>query len=596
MRLFWFVLLLVLSAFADDAVSVSGQGAKIDGFSIGYFEDSGEGLGFERVMQQEFKPVSNRFSFGYRSHPIWLKVTLRNITDSTQSFVLAFEEPFLQTVDLYYQKNGRTHMQQNGTNIPLAKRKLPHTNAHFPLSLKPKAQQTYYLKLETEFATFGELFVYESGYYRAGAQRSYFLYFLYLGAVAAIGLYNIFLYFGLKNRSHLYYAGYSLGFGTWVALYSGVAYLYIPVAHIHAYHVYAPLTFVFFILFSNYILKVDKNFPRLFTLSKANMVLLLVLVVVMLFDLGTGFGLLNAVASYLFLLYFGIASVLAYRGDRVALYYLLAIGIFLLTMSMAALLAMGLLPNTIFTRYSFLVGSFIEIVVFSFLLAFRISNTQKQYQQTLHKEIARQTKDIEDKNKKLHEAVAQKERLLKEMFHRVKNNFQVLIAILSLQQQEEASKTLRAKMEFLIQKLQAMAQIHAMLFNIRADQTIDAGYFVTKLCDHLRTDWITVDTQLESFAIKGADAQNLGLILNELFANSFKHSCLKNSCFISLKLYKKGPRALLCYRDSAACYDADAAGEGTGTELIEEFATKLPNASVAIERGRVLQYVISFDL
>lgn len=71
----------------------------------------------------------------------------------------------------------------------------------------------------------------------------------------------------------------------------------------------------------------------------------------------------------------------------------------LVTMSLLILMIIGILPNNIYFRYLFIAGSFIELVMLSLILAFRINLIQKDYQNKLENEILKQTENINDQNK-----------------------------------------------------------------------------------------------------------------------------------------------------------------------------------------------------
>jgi two-component sensor histidine kinase len=127
-------------------------------------------------------------------------------------------------------------------------------------------------------------------------------------------------------------------------------------------------------------------------------------------------------------------------------------------------------------------------------------------------------------------ALMEKETLLKEVYHRVKNNLQVVSSLFNLQLRGLPQGAARATLQQSAERVRAMALVHEKLCRSNNLETIDILAYVRELCDSLATATgadergITVTLDIEPVEI-GLDASvPLGLLLNELICNSLKHA------------------------------------------------------------------------
>lgn len=594
-KIFILIFLFTQNLLFSQTIFLNENIDKFDKFEMNYIKDITSSLNYNDIKETNFKEkVSNRFSFGYINYPIWFKLELYNNSNKQNSFIIALEEPFFDSVNLIYEKNGVVYSIQNSVKDDILNRQQPHPNNHFKIILEPNETLNVYLKVRSIFSTFAEVFIYNEQYYNFNSKKQYFIYFIYLGAIATMAFYNLFLYLYLKEVSYLYYFGYSFNFGFWVGLFSGALYYYIPIKYIYYLHVCVPLALIFLILFSNKVLNIKTLYPKIYKILNLNLLFLLILVFWVPLDIEVGFTLINFVTSYLFLTYFILSFILALQNNAIAKYYFIAIGIFLITISLLSLMTMGVLPNNIYFRYLFLVGSFIELVMLSLLLAFRINLIQKEYENKLEDEILKQTKNINQQNKVLKNLLREKEEFLKEIFHRVKNNFQILIAMLSMEINKENSNDTKNKIENIILKLKSMSIVHDMLYNQKDSELVNIKDFFSKLCYHLSLATIKIEASIDEFFLNSKIVKDLGLLVNELITNSIKHSNYDDVCKIYLNIFKKDNIIIIEYKDDGKDLKNSNYKQGYGTIFIEEFTSKLNNCKVELTDS--FEYYISFEL
>lgn len=332
----------------SQVIDISQIDTKLDNFEVLYYKDSDSKLDAQYIEMIDFRDrVDNRFTFGYLDHPIWFKLNLHNDSSEKKEIILTLHEPFYDEVEIFYEESYSLVSQKSGVQVELSQRQIKHPSTHFKLSLAPYETKTYYIKLRVNFSTFGEIFLYDTQYYYETIHYDAFVYLLYLGAVLAISFYNLFLFFYLKKRVYLYYFVYSFCFGMWAgALFGGVGFYVVPIGWNYPLHIIASVSLICFILFSNEVLQVQSRYPKVFFFLQINIFFLIIVGFIIPFNIALGFMTVNTVSSYLFLLFLFISSQQVYEGDKVARLYLIAIGIFLITMSLLSFMAMGLLPNT----------------------------------------------------------------------------------------------------------------------------------------------------------------------------------------------------------------------------------------------------------
>ncbi len=140
--------------------------------------------------------------------------------------------------------------------------------------------------------------------------------------------------------------------------------------------------------------------------------------------------------------------------------------------------------------------------------------------------------------------IDQKELLIKEINHRVKNNFALVSSLLAIQQQNIEDKEVRDIFEEAQNRIQSIALVHKLLYNSENLAHIDFSTYITSLVRQLRggfehkTGQITFDLNIQEVALDIAKAIPCGLIINELITNAFKHGLKdRETGVISVKMH-----------------------------------------------------------
>lgn len=143
-----------------------------------------------------------------------------------------------------------------------------------------------------------------------------------------------------------------------------------------------------------------------------------------------------------------------------------------------------------------------------------------QQKELVEREVARRTSD-------LRAALDAKTILLHEVDHRVKNNLTMIGSLLRLQARTIDDPIISAKLESMLERVDALAVVHRQLYQSEDIARFDIGGFAENLALDVvgssgRMD-ITLNIEAGPLLIEAVHASALGLILNEILTNAIKH-------------------------------------------------------------------------
>lgn len=156
----------------------------------------------------------------------------------------------------------------------------------------------------------------------------------------------------------------------------------------------------------------------------------------------------------------------------------------------------------------------------------------KGYEDT-YERVYLSTTDLTDRiiteNETLRHSNLQKELLLKEIHHRVKNNLQIITSLLKLQASSIENEHTQELFEVSLHRINSMAIVHDLLYRSEDFSQIDYGQYletlVTPLIDSMKQPFTSVDLKIDASAISLNINTSipLGLLINEIITNSLKH-------------------------------------------------------------------------
>ncbi len=156
----------------------------------------------------------------------------------------------------------------------------------------------------------------------------------------------------------------------------------------------------------------------------------------------------------------------------------------------------------------------------------------------------KQSKVLEHKNSQVQKTLKEKEILIKEVHHRVKNNFQIVSSLLEMQSQGIEDKKAIEMANQGLNRIKSMALIHQKLYQ-NEDGLIDFKEYIQILVNELSSVYVfnkNIETNIEmdNLFFNVDTAIPLGLIVNELVTNAFKHAFeVKTKGKLNIKITKE---------------------------------------------------------
>lgn len=142
-------------------------------------------------------------------------------------------------------------------------------------------------------------------------------------------------------------------------------------------------------------------------------------------------------------------------------------------------------------------------------------------------------RDITDRKKAerlILESLEEKEVLMREIHHRVKNNLQVMSSLLSLQAEKVTDPLSAGIFREMISRIQSMGLIHTMLYQSELYSQVDFKEYIQRITGNLESLFIsdggrrTIAVDMESIHLHIDTAIPCGLVINELVSNALKHA------------------------------------------------------------------------
>ncbi len=143
----------------------------------------------------------------------------------------------------------------------------------------------------------------------------------------------------------------------------------------------------------------------------------------------------------------------------------------------------------------------------------------------------------------------EKEILLRELYHRTKNNMQIIVSMINMQTSDIEDKNILQMFEETKSRINAMALVHEKLYRTDNLSRIDLKAYFTDLVDllagscHNVSENVTITSEMETVYVTIDTAIPCGLIMNELVSNAFQHAFPGNrngQIHISLKIRADG--------------------------------------------------------
>jgi PAS domain S-box-containing protein len=233
------------------------------------------------------------------------------------------------------------------------------------------------------------------------------------------------------------------------------------------------------------------------------------------------------------------------------------------------------------------------------------SEIAKQVMQSVNEHLQWEIAEHRSLEAKLKKMVDEKEWLLKEVNHRVKNNLQIITSILNLQINQMTDKKLVPVMREFQNRFYALSSIYSSLYHTEANEEIDISAYLKDLTHNIFVSYsdpqkrISMDCETDRIFMEYDQAITCGLIVNELVSNSIKYAFpagKKGSIEVSLK--HDGKKMKLEVTDNGIgmkILSKNKSYVSLGLQLVDSLVTQLKNASMKKSSGaKGTKFTITF--
>ena len=207
-------------------------------------------------------------------------------------------------------------------------------------------------------------------------------------------------------------------------------------------------------------------------------------------------------------------------------------------------------------------------------------------------------KNIEEQ---LKQSLQQKEVLIQEIHHRVKNNLQVISSLLNLQMAKQTNASFRKEFGTSINRVRTMAMVHELLYQQKSIESFEMKTYFTELAKSLINTYlevpnieVNIDINVNNHALSLERSIPVALIMNEITCNAFKYGLKPGGCF-KLVLKEAKDNYILVVGDDGPGYINDQLSDGLGFSLIDVLCDQLDAEKVVSNTDKGLEYRITFS-
>lgn len=384
--IFFTILLHGFKSFAEPVIlfTENGKVQQIGQF-VSILEDSnGKMTLADAVKATAYKPAtSNVPNLGVSNSVFWIKFVVQN-NSGNDRLLLELDQPTIDEAILYaIEQDGSIKEQAEGEFKKYNERRYNNQNHVFDLHLKQGEVHTYYLKVRSAEQMVLPMFIGDAKPVMESLMNRDVIFGLFFGIMLVMLLYNLFIYFTTKDKGYLYYVFYIFTLSLSQASLSGYAFRFLWPGSIwmaqNSVYLFPSIAGLAAMVFVKEFMQTKTVAPKL---TKVLNVLIGVFVFAILaVFLGMkllSFNLmqLNTAIGSLFVLY--LSAVVLRRGNKSALFFLVAWSILLVGATVFVLKDFGVFPYNNFTLSILAIGSAVEVVLLSFALADKISVLRRE--------------------------------------------------------------------------------------------------------------------------------------------------------------------------------------------------------------------------
>ena len=528
----------------------------------------------EQVISGNFTHFkAKKINLGYTASTIWVHFSIKNRSNKSFKRYLTLSNPMLDTIELYTQQ-GNTYVKTVRGVLHLDQYSRNHIlHPAFAVTFGPDEYKSFYLKVHTRSCANYFSFVLEDEKTLYHHEFTYQLIeALFFGAMLGLIIYNLFLFFFIRESVYLYYVLYMFFIVVNYADYTLMLdYLidekYIQYEAFFAIY-YIGLTCIFILLFIRSFLNIHNRLD-LFIIKAA----IVIYILLMFFNVPISYVANFSLVILFFTLYLCIKAYLEHNEQ--AKYILAGWSINIIGAFMLACKDEGLWTINDTVPYFYEITLFAEGILFSAALASRLNKT-RALERSLH------TNTL----------------LIKELHHRIKNNMQFILLMYRFKLESIMNPQLDQKLKEAEGSLQAVSKLYEILYCQEDLEKLDTKIYFISLINELKQSFnisgirIKLDSTVQ---LTMNQSIYCGIILNELATNAFKYAFPDRSGEIYISFKKQEGKTYFIFRDNGVGFDRNIQEEHSfGLFFIQTLVKDELHGSFSLDASDGVHVLITF--
>lgn len=324
------------------------------------------------------QPPSGALNYGYTRSAYWLRLTLHNGSDRAIERMLELSGASLATID-FHQPNadGTYRTLMTGGALPFDTRGYKNRYFVFPLSLPADSTYVVYFRVRSNNPMLIPVRLWQVQAFHENERDDYLGQAWYFGMVTAMVLFNLLLFFALRDGIYIWYVGFVSCLALAVASQFGLSQEFLwPDSTLWsdiAASVLYSLTAAMFLLFMRRMLTTWAVMPRVDRVIKVLILVHFASTIALALAFNNVVKPLLMLKAATALLVLGIGLYCAFRRQRSAYFFVAAFAMLAAAVWVSSLKALGLVPTNIFTTNVLQFGSALEMLLLALALADRIN-------------------------------------------------------------------------------------------------------------------------------------------------------------------------------------------------------------------------------
>ncbi len=353
-----------------------------------------------RLSEDDWQPLKTGDTERIGVSQFWFRLKVANGLGYNYR-ILSLNNPLLDRIEIFHLENGRLIDQAiMGDSLPFSQRPVKSTGFLFPIEMEPNSEHTLYVRIDSRGAAHLNFMLLSPKLMYQQMESYLLLNGAQLGALAAIGLFSLFIALTSKSFSYAYYSGYVLSMTLLVAAINGFAFRFLwpslPQMQLYAIPFLIPLVMAFAVMFTEKLLQLKRHSVRQLQLSRATAaiaVLISLISPLMPYDLAIRIQIIMVLAISSMLMFFAIRQ--AIKGDRLARLYSIGWCTMLAGALYTGLLYLGVLHADYKPQLPVMVGLTFEVVFMAAVLAIRY-NDERRAKQAMQEKALEQAQRLQD--------------------------------------------------------------------------------------------------------------------------------------------------------------------------------------------------------